>query len=368
LARRVVQHVVTGLAAGVTQTDIPADWIYGSDIGPAYVALCALAHRLNGASYVGELDLGENVQALGFRAGPQWMLVIWTSEGATDVSLKLENVTESALFDARGNLLDAPPLKDGAVALHVTGEPQFWTGKGGSFLFQVAQTVVRRKAVAFIESEDVKKCFSPELMEAVGKFARLEATGYSRIDFFSLLKLFPRIEELWHTGGARRSVAVPALAGLSRLARALCVLEQERGEPFVEPLQKTLANCGQFQSLYLTSSAGASETRERPDWLLERVGQLMAEAEQLAAEGRTVEASSVATLAEWRARALEIAAKAQPLSAPEREAKPPEMAQPGLVKEEKPGEAALEKKPAKKPKKSAGTETRTKSTKRKRQK
>jgi len=164
------------------------------------------------------------------------------------------------------------------------------------------------------------------------------------------LKLFPRLEELWHTGAVSRSVAAPAMATLSRLARALCVIEQEKGEPFVEPLQKTLANCGQFQSLYLTSSAGASGARERPEWLMDEVGRLMAQAERLAAEGRPIEAGGVATLAEWRARGLEWAAKAQPLSAPEKEVKPAEVAPPPAKKAKAPDakaapKAAKDKKP-----------------------
>ena len=66
-------------------------------------------------------------------------------------------------------------------------------------------------------------------------------------------------------------------------------------------------------SRYSVSEIGLRHIRE----YAEEVGRLMAEAERLAKDGRPMEAGAVATLAEWRARALEIAAKAQPLGLPD---------------------------------------------------
>jgi len=137
------------------------------------------------------------------------------------------------------------------------------------------------------------------------------------MEFLALLRGFTTLEEQWHAGKASRSATVAALAALSRLSRSMCVLQQEGGEAFVEPLRKTLARCGEYQSQYLTGSGGAQDARDRGDWLSQEVSRLTAEAETLDKDGRAIEAAAVAAMAEWRARALEFAAKAAPLSKPD---------------------------------------------------
>ena len=129
------------------------------------------------------------------------------------------------------------------------------------------------------------------------------------------------IEEKWHSSLIPRSSAVPALACLSRLVRNLCVVEQEKGRVFITPLRDTLAKCREYQSLYITNSGGSSVSQERGDWLLDKVSQLMAEAEKLEQDGRLIEANAVSALAEWRARSLESAVKANPLSIPQNNTK-----------------------------------------------
>ena len=312
---RLMCQLLTHLASGVVRTGLDPSLILTQEFGPGYVYLSAFAHRVSGAVHAGSLDLAAGVQALVFRRGAQGIVAAWALAEPTEAALNLGDATDLALFDARNNPLPVPEVIDGAVALQLTDNPVFVIGKGGPVLAQAAQNVIRRRAALFLGAEQLMPQLPLDVADVVGKFAA--TGGYSRLDFFDLLRLFPRIEELWHTGALPRSAAVPALAGLSQLARAVCVLEQERGEPFVEPLQNTLSNCGQFQSVYITSSAGSSATRERPDWILDRVTALMAKAEALAREGRSIEANAVAALAEWRARSLEAAGKAAPLSAPE---------------------------------------------------
>ena len=313
-----MRQLLTHLAGGVARTGLDPSLILTQEFGPGYVYLSALAHRLHDAVHAGRLDLGPGVQALVFRHGAQWTVAAWALAEPTEAALNLGDATDLALFDARNNPLPVPEVTDGAVALELTDGPVFVTGKGGPVLEQAAQNVVRRRAALFLGAKQLMPQLPSDVANVVGKFAATDGSGYSRLDFFDLLRLFPRLEGLWHSGALPRSAATPALAGLSQLARAVCVLEQERGEPFVEPLQNTLSNCGQFQSVYITSSAGSSATRERPDWILDRVTALMAEAEALAREDRSIEANAVAALAEWRARSLEAAGKAAPLSAPEK--------------------------------------------------
>jgi len=313
-----MRQLLTHLAGGVAQTGLSPSLILSQEFGPGYVYLSALAHRLHGAAHAGRMDLGPGVRALVFRRGAQWTVAAWALTGPTEAALNLGDATDLALFDARNNPLPVPEVADGAVALELTDNPVFVTGKGGPVLAQAAQNVVRRRAALFLGAKELMPQLPSDVADVVGKFAATDDSDYSRLDFFDLLRLFPRLEGLWHSGALPRSAGTPALAGLSQLARAVCVLEQKRGEPFLEPLQNTLSNCGQFQSVYITSSAGSSATRERPDWILDRVTALMAEAETLAREGRSIEANALAALAEWRARSLEAAGKAAPLSVPEK--------------------------------------------------
>ena len=157
----------------------------------------------------------------------------------------------------------------------------------------------------------------PELAAGLNALAAGEPTADPRYVFFAAVRALPQIEAAWGRGELSRRAAVPIIAGLGRVARALCTLEQERGEPFLEPLHETLARCAEFQSLYLTGSGSARGQQERADWIMDEVSRLMADARALAERGRPIEADAVAALAEWRARALQYAADAAPLSQPD---------------------------------------------------
>ena len=104
------------------------------------------------------------------------------------------------------------------------------------------------------------------------------------------------------------------MAELARLSRTLCRLEGARGATFIEPIQDTLARCDEFVSAYLTGATATPQARARGDWLVGEVRRLMDEVEWLLAAGAKAEADAVAALAEWRARGLEHAVKAGPLS------------------------------------------------------
>lgn len=313
LARRGIEL----MAEGASTLVFDAHLVAGDTLGPAFVYLDAVAHRFANATYVGHLPVEPAAAVRVFRARGRWVAAVWAEAEDVEVPLPAEGAAALDLYDGRNNPLPAPEIEDGALLLKAGVEPLFLTGKGGPILQQAALARARKEALAFCESENVQKQIAKEAVEVVDKFAGEEP--YQRVDFLNLLQVFPYLEREWHAGSLPRRVAVPALAGLSRLARALCVAEQEKGRPFVEPLQGTLATCGQYQSLYLTGSAGPDDAHERPDWLLAEVSRLMAEAEALAKEGRPIEASAVAALALRRSQALDLAATAAPLSVPEPE-------------------------------------------------
>lgn len=304
---RLVRTIVSGIPLGVSHTDVDARLAFGRDFGPGYVYLGALAQRLRGVRWVGRLNAIPDTQIVVFRDGERWAAVAWTEAAGKEASIPVGEAADVAMFDARNNP-GTVSVQNGSVLLKLSSSPQFLTGRGGSILAEAAKTMVQMEAAAFTQTEPLRTQLPADVLEDVSKFATSPLT-YERLDFFTLLKLFPRIEELQHTGMLPLSVSGPAIGGLARLARYLCTAEQERGEVFIEPIQNTLANCGQIQSAYLTGSPGSTESRQRPDWLLSEVNRLMAEAECLTREKLSIEASAVAAMAEWRARALEVAAK-----------------------------------------------------------
>jgi len=325
------------IASGASVLVFDAGLVAGNNtLGPAFAYLDAIAHLFADASYVGPLDVEGGAAVHVFRARDRWLAAAWCAAGEADAAIPSENAAGLELHDARNNPLTSPAPVNGAIVLRAGAEPVFLTGKGGPVLQATALGEARREAEAFCNSEEIGKYVAKEAVEVVRKATMTE--GGKRADFLNLLQVFPYVETQWHAGPIPRSVAVPGLARLARLVRALCVAEHERGEPFVEPLQSTLASCGQYQSRYLTGSAGPDNGHERPDWLLGEVSRLMAEAESLAGQGRTIEAGAVGALAEWRAQALEISAKAEPLSAPEKVKPVPE------VKKEEPKAAEPPKK------------------------
>jgi len=98
---------------------------------------------------------------------------------------------------------------------------------------------------------------------------------------------------------------------LSDISKTMAIIEEDRGEVFLEPLSDTLARTEESQSLYLTGSAGTAKSRERGDWILAEVRRLVEEAEGLDLCGRKIEAGAVAALAEVRGQCLKSAAQAE---------------------------------------------------------
>ena len=176
-------------------------------------------------------------------------------------------------------------------------------------LAQAAASMVRKEAEHIVRDEEFKSVLSPDLIDALGRLTTCTADMRTRFEFFSVIRVFPELESQWHAGRVATSAAVPLMARIDTLVRSLCVLQQETGEPFLEPLHETLAKCGQYQSLYLTGTGGAQASRPRGDWLMREVDSLVDEARDLVRQGRPIQADAVAALGEWRARSLQSMSK-----------------------------------------------------------
>ncbi len=309
----IVTSVVEAIAAGVSHCELDSTALYrGTSFGGSFVETSALVRHLDGARYLGRIPLAGDARAVVFRTGSGWRVVAWTGDESEEILMPVGATETVSLFDDCNNLLPEPSVEDGAVRLTLTREPLYLNGRSGDVIALAARDTSRSEARAFVNDDAFGGILPEEALNLVKTVTDSETGRTDRLTFFGLLRLFPILEQQWHDGEIPRETAVPAIASLARLVRSLCTLEQESGEPFIELLQETLARSGEYQSQYLTGAGGADDGRERADWLSSEISRLMAEAKSLAEEGREIEAVGVASLAEWRARSLEFAARAEP--------------------------------------------------------
>jgi hypothetical protein len=206
-------------------------------------------------------------------------------------------------------------LDNARAALPVHVEPVYLSGSGGSVLKDAATASAASEADAILDTmEDQHPLLEPLEKPLEGLAA---GNAIDRLTFMGLVQTLPNLEQGWHAGELPRENAVPTIAALARLIRFLAVLEQEKGEDFVESLQNVVARCGEYQSVYLMSTSANGTRHPRGDWLMDEVNRLVNDAEVLRDAGRPIEAVAVASLAEARARALEYAAAAKTSSVPE---------------------------------------------------
>ncbi len=297
--------IFQNMALGVLQTGFSSKWVYDSELLESFVYLNGLNRRMPRARYGGQLTLPEPVMAPVFRNGNAWLLAVWTAGNPYSASISLGAARELRLTDAMNNALPVGEGGKESMPLMVDAQPKYLSGVAGSIPGMAARQRAQYLAQAFSREETLQKNLPQEMMANVAAVAAKPGGDSTRDQWLNLVRCFPMLEEQWHAGKLPQAVAVPAMARLSELLRCLCTVEEDRGQPFLEPLQDALARCKEYQSLYLTGSVAADKPHERGDWLLGEVRRLMDEAEALAASGAKIEAVAVATLAEWRARSLE---------------------------------------------------------------
>lgn len=307
-----VRRIVENFTLDVAETGIDPALVYSDGtLHPAMAYLGGLAGRLADMRFAGWLGT-DGVAAPLFRSGATWFLPLW-AEAPVEFQLELGEAAALRLTDALGNPIRLPAFEDGRLTLTAGPSPLYLSGIRGTLPAQASGDRAALLARRLARSEAMAQ-YLPALLIGVANAVAAESNSdQNRERFFALLRFLPELERGWHEGAIPRDIAVPAIAQVARLARSLCTVEEYRGDPFLEPMQETLARCEEYQSLYLTGSVGGAQTHVRGDWLLNEVRRLMDEASHLAASDRRIEASAVAALAEWRARGLEFAAKAGPM-------------------------------------------------------
>jgi LysM repeat protein len=303
----IVARLLEALAGGATLAGVDASALFDDGLTAAFAGLIGFSPRLVGTEHCGTLALAEGVRAPVYRNGAAWLLALWSTGGEKEVTLPIDGAQNLSLTDAMSNPMPLSSTK--APKLKLNHDLLYLTGEGGEILAVAAANKAGNLARQMLDTPAYAQYLPPELLDALRQIARTAGVGIDRTQFFLLIRSFPELEARWHAGVLPRNIAVPALADLARLARALCAAEERSGANFIEPLADTLDRCEEYQARYLTGSSSAP-AHHRGDWLLNEVRRLSEEAEAVARSDRRIEAAALATLAEWRARALEVAASA----------------------------------------------------------
>ncbi len=352
-AQGIVKRSFELFAAGASGVGLDARTVYTEG------ELCDTAGYLNGMSlrfdageFTGMLPVADGVSAPLFRREGQWLAAMWAG-GESDVSISLKGVVNPQVTDALGNASQHPELQDSKLLLKVGHAPLYLTGTGGVVPGKAAQRRAVEMAGNILVDGDLCAALPAPLRDLIKAIQGDVSSASSRRRFLELVGYLPKLEELWHSGQMPQQAAVPAMSEIAGLVRALCLVEDDRGEPFLDPMPDTIARCEELQSLYLTGSPARSDERLRGEWLLREARRLVDEAEALEKGGRRVEASAVATLAQWRAECLPIAARAAsaaPVTPPSAPVAAPAKPEPKkLGKDDKGGKKEAAKPEEKKP-------------------
>jgi len=302
-------------AHGATRVGFPAQLVMeGGTLQPGLAYLNGLAHGIPPSTYAGSFPGKGARHAYLFSAGDTWTMAVWDSKGESTLALPWSTEAPPRLLDGWTNALEITAPEGETWACPTTPTIQFLQGSGGPIPKAALEAEVRSVVKKLLARKELAGVWTESVRTTLAAVGESPVSDQSRVHFFALLRAFPDIEEHWHAGEIARPDAVAALSGLAGLARTLCRLEAARGASFLEPVQDTLVRCEEYQSRYLTGSTTTPQARARGDWLVEEVRRLMDEVESLLSSGAKIEADAVAALAEWRARGLEFAAKAGPLS------------------------------------------------------
>jgi hypothetical protein len=307
-------HYVDCIAQGAEGVGIPVSSVYADGrLMPGLGQINGLMQAVPTGQSIGSILQAGGRPVQVFSVGERWTAAAWASDDTGTLLLPWSDSISASQVDSWGNSVDDDSdLDQGTYALD---EGLIYVlGVGGPVLREALSNRAKAEALLALEDEELRPAWSGGTRGALSAVASDPAGVSSRVEFFTLLRAFPEIEERWHGGQLTRPVATTALARLATLARTLCGLEAALGSGFLEPLPDTLARCESFQSAYLTGATTSPQARKRGDWLVAEVRRLMDEAEDLAMAERPIEADAVAALAEWQARGLEFAAKASPLS------------------------------------------------------
>ncbi len=294
--------------------------VFADDMGiqEMLAYLNGLALHFSRQSYVGNCILHQQVSAPLFRSGSDWLAVVWSEKTGKSVTLPIHGAINVTLSDAFGNPMKINESDGSEITLDCSPLPLYLTGTGGALLGSAAANELKAQASYFMAQVELTQAIQGALVERIQKMTTDPPATDGRLRFLEFMSALPLLEEQWHTRQVPKHIIVPAIMQITDMAKTMAVLEEDRGENFLEPLTEILNRTEESQSLYLVGSAGTAKSRERGDWILSEVRRLVEESELMEKSGRKIEAVAIALLAEARSLCLKPAAQADaPQEAPE---------------------------------------------------
>jgi hypothetical protein len=307
-----VQTLFTYLSLPVRGMTIPMDMLQPGDdsLSGAFSYVSQVSHLSSRLRFVGTLAIAPDVTGYVFREkDPErpraWSILLW-SEGAPSLyEIPVGETTALQLLDVLNNPLRPVVPSDGKVSITLDAAPVWLTGARGDVIALAACHLIGTEAKALADTEAYLSILPKTVQDAILTLRNCEPSGSNRLAFFTLLRAFPALESSMQAATIPYSVGVPVSAAIARMTRALAVLEQETGTPFLEPLIKIRASVAEFQSAYRTRTATTGDEHARPGWIMAEASRLLALSHELETENRGIEAAALVSLAEWRARSLE---------------------------------------------------------------
>jgi len=300
--------LILALANGAETAHIHIDEIYNGDsFTPRLPELIAFGYRLSGAQYVGPLNVEHPATAHVFRRKDRWIVTAWSNGDPASFLLQTGDALDIQSHDAANNVIPLMDAAEGEVAVALTNQPRYVSGAKGQVIKLAARYRARQAAENMLEIEETEELLTEEALDALKLIAAENTDHLPRREFLLLLQSFPALERSWSRGEIAPHEATAIIGGLAESIRALCTLEEERGEVFIEPYQDRLARCKELQLQYVTGLSGASIAHDRGDWLEEEINRQTEHVRALAAQDRLIEADALAAMAEWRARSLQYA-------------------------------------------------------------
>lgn len=318
------EALLDAAARGADTVFIPQSWLEdAAGFTPLFAECAWIGRSFHDATWLGDVAVEGGHEAWLLRAAPgmesgDWLLGVRLA-GEQSFAIDPGEAARFRILDAYGNPVVVDPGHERRIVLP-PGGIWFVPGEGGAIMEEQLVARIRAAAENILEDEALAERLPPEAAGALTVLKEYTYPGPVRFEFFALLRSLPLLEDQWHRGALEMRIAVPLIRHLAQVAADLAVLEEDLGEAFLEPLDKTLANCSEWLERYPEPVEPSPVRERRVAFLHDEVRRLMSESRAWQAAGRTTEAKALAALAEWRARCLAPAATAKRV--PDDEAQP----------------------------------------------
>jgi hypothetical protein len=197
----------------------------------------------------------------------------------------------------------SPLSKAPSDTITLDTQPIFLSGTNSEPIVQALRSALNGQAITIMANKDYTAQLPKNIQAHMNTFITATPETTFRAPFLSIVQQFPVLEAKYFSGDIPQSTAIPLIARLAQIARLVATLEQYTGDPFLESPSTTLAKCNNFLADYLSRDIPQAD-HSRESTLLAEINRLMTQAQALEARSLTTEATAVATIAEWRARAL----------------------------------------------------------------